>query len=447
MAISLSSLRVVMSLAIDTISSKNAVQKKKTIRRRKNKAEDPIFRPRDDDYTEHDLTYIASLSPLTRIPRYLIPFGENLNPPTMHCGWLIDETVKQSLLEEAEKKNIAYYMYGLNNPDLWESLRRNNPGVQDPDLGEPDLYVDGTLELLAEVIMREMGINPWTSDHINYVLVPNKFSAPAFTVYTNHEAHNPPSGEVIESLRVRFGFTGKPRCTVAITVFPQLLHLSTFCVFPAVSAFARIGMPTCSTGNNNTMEPHAHDKISDPIFKRRRYRYTLEELYYISSISPLESLPHSLVPTPESRHPPQMHYALVLTDAVRERLLCLAEERQCIVYMCKFSDGDEDDEDDEDDYDALEPLSDKVNELATLSLLATTIVADLDVNLSGLDGELVNFIMTPSDIYTYGFTFYTNYELNRPPSNADIEKVRTYLGLTQEPLWYPNTLNFDWVEY
>ncbi|KAJ3558776.1 hypothetical protein NM688_g730 [Phlebia brevispora] len=177
---------------------------------RKNKSQDPIFWPRDD-YTAQDLTYIASLTPLTRLPRCLIPSCENPEPPTMHCGWLIDETVKQSLLEEAEKKNIAYYMYGLNNPELWGNLRWNNPGVQDSELGEPDLYVDGTLELLAQAIVKEMALGRWTSEHINYVLVPEKITARAFTVYTNHEVYSSPSDEIIERLRVRFGFTGEPR--------------------------------------------------------------------------------------------------------------------------------------------------------------------------------------------------------------------------------------------
>ncbi|KAJ3525288.1 hypothetical protein NM688_g8425 [Phlebia brevispora] len=216
-----------MPLAIHIVSSKDAVKTKKPLRRRKNKAQDPIFWPRYNEYTVQvsgrfvqtscmltsiqDLVYIASLTPLTRIPRCLIPSSDNLKPPTMHYGWLIDETVKQSLLEEAQKKNIADYMYGFHDPDFWENLRRLNPGVQDSDLGEPDLYVDGTLELLVEAILEEMGLDRWMSDHINYVLVPKKITARAFTVYTNHEMHNSPSDEIIERLHVRFGFTGKPR--------------------------------------------------------------------------------------------------------------------------------------------------------------------------------------------------------------------------------------------
>ncbi|KAJ3558786.1 hypothetical protein NM688_g727 [Phlebia brevispora] len=188
-------------------------------------------------------------------------------------------------------------------------------------------------------------------------------------------------------------------------------------------------------------EQHPRDNASDPaIFRRRRYAYTIEELRYIRRLAPLESLPRSLVRTPQSSHPPQMHYALLLTDAAKEMLLNLAAERQFTTYACKFADDDSDldlDSDSEDD-------SDEVDEFVTLDLVAGSIVDDLGVKLPV--SQFIDRVMTPNNSFAFCFTLYTNYELNRAPSSEDIEKIQSYLGLIDRPFWYPNAFRFQWVE-
>ncbi|KAJ3558785.1 hypothetical protein NM688_g726 [Phlebia brevispora] len=193
-----------------TVCSKEPFDPNEAARSSKNNAQpdhdDPIFLPREYVYTWQDLAYIASLAPLSHVPESLIPSEDIPEPPVIHYAWLIDDRVRKHLLEEAKRRGLLFYGYRLNVTDPRQLTAPFDPKTEKPDLDE-----DTSMECAAEAIIKEMGSGRWTDQYINFVLLPNEFNVPAFTVYTNHEIHDPPSDEAIERLRVQLGFTGKPK--------------------------------------------------------------------------------------------------------------------------------------------------------------------------------------------------------------------------------------------
>ncbi|KAJ3558778.1 hypothetical protein NM688_g729 [Phlebia brevispora] len=155
-----------------------------------------------------------------------------------------------------------------------------------------------------------------------------------------------------------------------------------------------------------------------------------QERAHIRSLAPLEGLPLTLVPTRKSPRPPILRYAWVFTETAKERLMRKAEERGILRHKRRLIFPPDYDENDPDLYPA-EEIEDGVDEPLTMELAACALLKDIGVKLPVR--HYVTTVSTPTDPYAAGLTLYTNYEFNKRPTDEDIEKIRSYLGFTDEP--------------
>ena len=157
------------------------------------------------------MRYIASIAPLKRLPRVLIPRKGRPLPPLVEYAWLLTDEVRRSLMAEANKRQLNFYFE--------KSILQNDP--EHPGLlsvlYEKVLDERTTLEragcaIIAEMQLEEISI----CQFITGVLTRGQLYASAFTVYNNRDldrdrkTSKPVSDDAVRALGERLGFVGMP---------------------------------------------------------------------------------------------------------------------------------------------------------------------------------------------------------------------------------------------
>ncbi|KAH9834617.1 uncharacterized protein C8Q71DRAFT_150564 [Rhodofomes roseus] len=199
---------------------------------------------------------------------------------------------------------------------------------------------------------------------------------------------------------------------------------------------------------------------NQPPFKRGRL--TDEAIERVSITKPLPRLHRSLIPDlNEIWKPPVLLYGWSIGDLrVLPMLLEYAEEHQLLVYgggstkpplrSGDSEDGDSDvesvhwgDTDEEDDEEEEERYVEKYSS-AQCALYAIAIETSVDMRHLSISRQPFRVRYALHYPHEMVICIYSNYELGRTISHADIEKMQKRLEIQEAPAWYVSGLESAW---
>lgn len=135
--------------------------------------------------------------------------------------------------------------------------------------------------------------------------------------------------------------------------------------------------------------------------------------------------------------PPFMHCGWLIDEA---EMLARAEARGCTQWMeTVYVPADDEDLDIE-----LIPPTREIEELATLDLLVSQVVKN-DLHIRLPTRQYVRPVWAEG-VWSWAITMYDNYQLDRVPDEADVNKIREAFNLSERPMWFMDgTLGrFQW---